>query len=172
MRCAKQLKPVDNLWITLDTPEQRGTNMALTSTFNKLLDNNGTLSRQRLSEAHLEPPKRLVRGVLIAIGIALCSAAPAGQATISQPMTPFRYSTSMIGEQQTECLFRIAIKESNIRYNAINRSSGAYGAWQFLTSKAKGTTAHEQVLLAIDYANYRYGSPCKAWAFWQRNYWW
>ena len=136
------------------------------------LDTHGTLLRQSLSKAHHAPLKRLARGVLIAIGIALCSASPAGQATTMQQKTPFAYSSSMIGEIQTECLFRIAIKESNIRYNAINRSSGAYGAWQFLSKSVRGTTPHEQVLLAIDYANYRYGSPCKAWEFWQRNYWW
>jgi hypothetical protein len=78
----------------------------------------------------------------------------------------------MIGDVQTECLFRIAIKESNIRYNAVNRSSGAYGAWQFLHRNAKGMNPYQQVELAIDYANYRYGSPCKAWAFWKANYWW
>lgn len=135
-------------------------------------DRHGTLlgsAYQRRTPSRL---KRLARGVLIAIGIALCSASPAGQATISQQKTPFAYATGMIGELQAECLFRIAIKESNINYKAINKSSGAYGAWQFLTSKAKGTNAHEQVLLAIDYANYRYGSPCKAWAFWQKEYWW
>ena len=136
------------------------------------LDKHGTLlgsAYQRRTPSRL---KRLARGVLIAIGIALCSASPAGQATTMQQKTPFAYSSSMIGDVQTECLFRIAIKESNIRYNAINRSSGAYGAWQFLSKSVRGKTPHEQVLLAIDYANYRYGSPCKAWAFWQRNYWW
>ena len=136
------------------------------------LDTHGTLlgsAYQRRTPSRL---KRLARGVLIAIGIALCSASPAGQATTMQQKTPFAYSSSMIGDVQTECLFRIAIKESNIRYNAINRSSGAYGAWQFLSKSVRGKTPHEQVLLAIDYANYRYGSPCKAWAFWQRNYWW
>ena len=138
----------------------------------RIFDRYVTLLRQSLSKAHHAPLKRLARGVLIAIGIALCSASPAGQATTMQQKTPFAYSSSMIGETQTECLFRIAIKESNIRYNAINRSSGAYGAWQFLSKSVRGTTPHEQVLLAIDYANYRYGSPCKAWEFWQRNYWW
>ena len=147
----KRLRHTDNLW---------------------KLDTHGTLLRQSLSKAHHAPLKRLARGVLIAIGIALCSASPAGQATTMQQKTPFAYSSSMIGEIQTECLFRIAIKESNIRYNAINRSSGAYGAWQFLSKSVRGTTPHEQVLLAIDYANYRYGNPCKAWEFWQRNYWW
>ena len=84
--------------------------MALTSTFNKIFDTHGTLLRQSLSKAHHAPLKRLARGVLIAIGIALCSASPAGQATTMQQKTPFAYSSSMIGETQTECLFIIAIK--------------------------------------------------------------
>ena len=135
-------------------------------------DSHGTLlgsAYQRRTPSRL---KRLARGVLIAIGIALCSASPAGMATNMQQKTPFAYSSSMIGLQQTECLFRIAIKESNIRYNAVNKTSGAYGAWQFMSKSVRGAKPHEQVLLAIDYANYRYGSPCKAWSFWQRNYWW
>ena len=155
-----------------DTPDSRGTNMALTRTFNKILDSHDTLNGLEPLKGSPRAALRLARGVALAIGIALCSASPAGQATTMQQKTPFAYSSSMIGEIQTECLFRIAIKESNIRYNAINRSSGAYGAWQFMSKSVRGKTPHEQVLLAIDYANYRYGSPCKAWAFWQRNYWW
>jgi hypothetical protein len=146
--------------------------MALTSTFNKIFDKHGTLNGLEPLKGSPRAALRLARGVALAIGIALCSASPAGQATTMQQKTPFAYSSSMIGDIQTECLFRIAIKESNIRYNAINKSSGAYGAWQFLHSKAKGMDPYNQVELAIDYANYRYGSPCKAWAFWQRNNWW
>lgn len=136
------------------------------------LDTSGTLDSRAYAKAHREPLKRLARGVLLAIGIALCSAAPAGQATTMQQKTPFAYSSSMIGDIQTECLFRIAIRESNIRFTAINKTSGAYGAFQLLHKSAKGATPYKQVELAIDYANYRYGSPCKAWAFWKRNYWW
>ena len=147
--------------------------MALTSTFNKLLDTSDTLFRQSLSEAHREPLKRLARGVLIAIGIALCSASPAGQATtMQQNITPFRYATFAIGEVQAECLFRIAIKESNINYKAENKSSGALGAWQILNPLVAKLDAYDQVDWAIRYANSRYGSPCKAWAFWQKEYWW
>ena len=136
------------------------------------LDCHGTLFRQSHSEAHREPLKRLVRGVLIAIGIALCSASPAGQATTMQQKTPFRYAASMVGEVEAECLFRIAIKESNIRFTAVNRSSGAYGAFQLLHKSAKGASPYKQVELAIDYANYRYGSACNAWSAWQRKMWW
>lgn len=150
--------------------------MALTSTFNKknkkTLDTCGTLlgsAYQRRTPSRL---KRLARGVLIAIGIALCSASPAGQATTMQQKTPFRYAASMVGEVEAECLFRIAIKESNIRFTAVNRSSGAYGAFQLLHKSAKGASPYKQVELAIDYANYRYGSACNAWSAWQRKMWW
>lgn len=137
-------------------------------------DIDGTLSGRAYKRLNANRLKRLVRGVLIAIGIALCSAQPAGQAQTMQlkSVDPALYSTYMIGEIQTQCLFNIALKESNIRYNAVNKSSGAYGAWQLLHKSAKGASAHKQVELAIDYANYRYGSPCKAWEYWKRNYWW
>jgi len=58
------------------------------------LDEHGTLLGRASQKAHREPLKRLARGVLIAIGIALCSASPAGQATTSQTkLTPFRYAS-------------------------------------------------------------------------------
>ena len=145
--------------------------MLTTRSNNETLDCHGTLlgrAFQRLTASRL----RLARGVLIAIGIALCSASPAGNAQPMPQKTPFAYSSSMIGDIQTECLFRIALKESNIRFTAVNKTSGAYGAFQLLHKVAKGADPYKQVELAIEYANYRYGSPCKAWDFWKRNYWW
>lgn len=153
-------------------PNQGGTNMALTRTFVRQFDKHGTLSEQSLSKAHREPLKRLVRGVLIAIGIALCSAAPAGMAMPSPELTPARYSTFLIGELQTSCLFSIALKESNVRYDAINRSSGAYGAWQIKNIRVKLLSPNEQVEWAIRYAQHRYGDACSAWSYWKRNYNW
>ena len=132
------------------------------------LDSIGTLSEQSLPKAHREPLKRLVRGVLIAIGISLCSAAPAGMAMPSQELTPARYSTFLIGELQTSCLFSIALKESNINYKAINKSSGASGAWQIMNEKVRSLTPLEQVEWAIRYAEHRYGDACTAWSHWQR----
>ena len=146
--------------------------MLTTRSNNETLDCHGTLlgrAFQRLTASRL----RLARGVLIAIGIALCSASPAGQAqTLQQNLTPFRYATFQVGELQASCLFKIAVKESNIRYTAVNRSSGAYGAWQLLHKSAKGASPYKQVELAIDYANYRYGSACNAWSAWKAKQWW
>ena len=138
----------------------------------KTLDSHGTLlgrAFQRLTASRL----RLARGVLIAIGIALCSASPAGQAqTMQQELTPFRYASFLTSQVEASCLFKIALRESNIRYNAINRSSGASGAWQFMNVKVRELSPLEQVEWAIRYAETRYGTPCNAWEFWKRNYWW
>ena len=138
-----------------------------------LLDIVGTLMARAHSGAHPEPLKRLARGVACAIGIALCSASPAGQAqTMQQELTPFRYASFLTSQVEASCLFKIALKESNVRYNAINRSSGASGAWQFMNTRVRDLSPLEQVEWAIRYAETRYGTPCNAWEFWKRNYWW
>ena len=146
--------------------------MLTTRTNYKTLDTYGTLMArafQRLTASRL----RLARGVACAIGIALCSAAPAGQATTSQTeLTPFRYASFLTSQVEASCLYKIALKESNVRYNAINRSSGASGAWQFMNVKVRELSPLEQVEWAIRYAETRYGTPCNAWEFWKRNYWW
>jgi hypothetical protein len=158
-------QPVDNLGENMISRSRHADNLWK-------LDSAGTLYRQSLSKAHREPLKRLARGVLLAIGIALCSASPAGQATTSQQITPFRYATFQIGELQAECLFRIAIRESNINYKAINKTSGALGAWQIVNPLVAKLDALDQVDWAIRYAEHRYGSACAAWSFWQKEYWW
>ena len=123
---------------------------------------------QRLTASRL----RLARGVALALVGSLCLATPTSQAQNLPTITPERYSTFLIGELQTSCLFKIAVKESNIRYNAVNRSSGALGAWQIMNPKVKYLTPLEQVEWAIRYAEHRYNTPCEAWEYWKRNYWW
>ena len=146
--------------------------MALTSTFVQTLDTYGTLRKQSSQRAQREPLKRLVRAVLLAIGIALCSAAPAGQAMPLPKLSPYKYAYYQIGKPQTVCLFNIASKESNINYKAHNRSSGAFGAWQILNPKVAKLSPLQQVDWAIRYANSRYGSSCKAWSRWKVYKWW
>lgn len=139
-----------------------------------IFDTHGTLLGRAFKGLTASRLQRVARGVLIAIGIALCSAAPAGQATTSQPkITEFRYASFLLkSEYQASCLFKIALKESNVRYNAINRSSGALGAWQMLNPKVATLSSHEQVEWAIRYAEHRYNTPCEAWDFWKVNKWW
>ena len=148
--------------------------MALTSTFIKTLDKRGTLywlePIQGLTPSRL---RRVARGVALALVGSLCLATPTSEATTKQTdITPFRYATFAIGEVQAECLFRIAIKESNINYKAHNKSSGARGAWQIVNPLVAKLDAYDQVDWAIRYAEHRYDSPCNAWHEWQKRYWW
>lgn len=136
------------------------------------IDYAGTLSKQSLSKGSPRAALRLARGVLIAIGISLCSATPAGQAMPAPKLEPVRYSILLVGEVEASCLWKIAKRESNVRFNAINKQSGAVGAWQFMNPKLANKTPNEQLELAVKYSIHRYGSPCKAWEFWKRNYWW
>lgn len=145
--------------------------MAVTRTFINRFDTSGTL-QARAFKGSPRAALRLARGVAVAIGIALCSATPAGMAQQMPTLTPERYAKFLVGEKESKCLFKIAKRESNIRYNAVNRSSGAVGAWQFMNPKLKDKTPLEQVELAIKYSFHRHGSPCRSWEFWKRNYWW
>ena len=160
-------------WVKSDnnTPKSRMQNKALTCGFVRLLDSYGTLE----SSAHKErtPSRlRLARGVLLAIGIALCSATPAGQAMPAPELEPIRYSILLVGEEEASCLWKIAKRESNVRFDAVNRQSGAVGAWQFMNPRLKDKSPNEQLELAVKYSIHRYGSPCEAWEFWKANYWW
>ena len=115
-----------------------------------LLDLFGTLCRQSLFKGSPRTATRLVRGVLLAIGIALCSASPAGMAQPLPKISPVKYSEFQIGKTQTKCLFAIAKRESNINYKAHNKSSGAYGAWQIKNNKVAVKYINE----LIDIGNY------------------
>ena len=53
---------------------------ALNSTYVNVFDINGTLTAQSPSRAHRDPLRRVGRGVLVAIGIALCIMPDAGGA--------------------------------------------------------------------------------------------
>ena len=145
--------------------------MALTSTFIKRLDAYGTL-QARAFKGSPRAALRLARGVAVAIGIALCSATPAGMAQQMPTLDPIRYSIFLVGEVEASCLWKIAKRESNVRFDAVNKQSGAVGAWQFMNPKLANKTPNQQLELAVKYSIHRYGSPCEAWEFWKRNYWW
>ena len=146
-------------------------NKALTCGFVFRLDWCGTLMA-RAFKGSPRAASRLARGVAVAIGITLSSATPAGMAQQMPTLDPIRYSIFLVGEVEASCLWKIAKRESNVRFDAVNRQSGAVGAWQFMNPKLKDKTPNQQLELAVKYSIHRYGSPCEAWEFWKRNYWW
>ena len=157
-----------------DTPESRLRNMALTCGFVFRLDWHDTLMARAYPKAHPEPLKRLARGVALALVGSLCLAQPTSEAQkiAVKDIDPYLYSIKIIGFQESSCLWRIAKRESNIRWNAVNRSSGASGAFQFMSPHFKTMHPNKQIEKAVEYAFHRYGGVCKAWDAWKVQRWW
>ena len=148
-------------------------NTVLTSTYTNEFDIDGTLTRQSLAKAQPEPLRRLVRGVLGAIGIALCFMPVAGGSDISQiKMTPKQYAYHSLNNlEEYKCLASLYGKESAWNYRAYNSSSGATGIPQGKSVYLLTATPIEQVQWGMDYIHNRYGSMCKAWEHWQKYGW-
>jgi hypothetical protein len=79
-------------------------------------------------------------------------------------------------KKQFVCLDQLLSKESGWRVNALNRSSGAFGLFQFMPSTwgnykfpYKPKDAYTQMRAGLRYVHKRYGSPCGAWNFWKKQ---
>jgi tRNA(Met) C34 N-acetyltransferase TmcA len=72
------------------------------------------------------------------------------------------------------CLDKLWTKESNWRHEAYNKQKvmgkNAGGIPQIL-GLSPNTNPTEQIDRGLDYISHRYGTPCKAWKFWQKNGW-
>ena len=83
---------------------------------------------------------------------------------------------SMLAWQHNQwlCLDKLWTKESNWRPQAYNNTKimgkNAGGIPQIL-GLSPDTNPTEQIDRGFDYISYRYGTPCRAWKFWQKNGW-
>jgi len=72
------------------------------------------------------------------------------------------------------CLEKLWTKESNWRHEAYNKQKvmgkNAGGIPQIL-GLSPDTNPTEQIDRGLDYISHRYGTPCRAWKFWQKNGW-
>lgn len=82
------------------------------------------------------------------------------------------------GSEQYSCLVKLWERESNWRYNAKNKSSGAYGIPQSLPGTKMAsegadwlTNPETQIRWGIKYIKGRYGSPCGALAHSDKKGW-
>jgi hypothetical protein len=135
------------------------------------LDSIGTMSRQSPSGAQPAPLKRIAREVLACIGISLCFMPNAGSAIPMQqdkPLTPREYAAILVDDKkQMKCLGLLYGKES--AWNPDARSGSHYGIPQGRSIYLKTATIEQQIQWGLKYIDNRYGSPCKAWAFFQAN---
>lgn len=79
------------------------------------------------------------------------------------------------GAGHWEAFYNIVAHESGWNPNNVNKKSGACGLFQFVPC-SKGGSAYKtdykvQVQKGMQYIEYRYGTPNKAWAFWQKHHW-
>lgn len=81
-------------------------------------------------------------------------------------------------ENDFNCLVKLVERESSWNPMAENKSSGAYGLFQaFPASKMASegndyrTNYKTQIKWGCKYIKNRYGTPTKAWNFWQQHHW-
>ena len=141
---------------------------ALTSTYVNGFDSDGTLSTQSPSRAHRDPLRRVGRGVLVAIGITLFTPAYADAPDGFKRLTIKEYAAVLVDDKhQMSCLGKLYGKESAWNPDAVNGSH--YGIPQGRSEYLRDATAEEQIRWGLKYIDNRYGSPCKAWDFFQKN---
>jgi len=146
-------------------------NTALTSTYANGFDSDGTLTAQSPSRAHRDPLRRVGRGVLVAIGISLFSPAYAvAPVDEKQYVSIKEYAAILVDDKsQMICLSKLYGKESAWNPDAVNGSH--YGIPQGRSEYLKTALPEQQIMWGLKYIDNRYGSPCKAWEFFQRyNY--
>ena len=143
-------------------------NTALTCGFNNGLDSDGTLTAQSPSRAHRDPLRRVGRGVLVAIGITLFTPAYADAPDGFKRLTIKEYAAVLVDDKyQMSCLSKLYGKESAWQSDAVNGSH--YGIPQGRSEYLKDALPEQQIQWGLKYIHNRYGTPCKAWEFFQKN---
>lgn len=84
-----------------------------------------------------------------------------------------RYALTLVSSPtQMACLLPLWQKESGWSATSDNPTSSAYGIPQILGLEARtGDDYKAQVRAGLGYIKHRYGTPCRAWAFWQNHKW-
>ncbi|MFE4262724.1 transglycosylase SLT domain-containing protein [Streptomyces sp. NPDC056883] len=103
------------------------------------------------------------------------SFAPQASYTVAQVKA---IAQQMVPAGQFQCFSKIINQESTWNYQAVNKSSGAYGLVQALPGSKMASAGADwrtnpatQIEWGLNYMNVRYGSPCGAWNFHQANGW-
>ncbi|MER7000478.1 transglycosylase SLT domain-containing protein [Streptomyces sp. NPDC000410] len=121
--------------------------------------------------------KSVVAGTAVLLGAAGAVMGTTSAATAA-PSSAQQIAKQMMPAAQYQCFSKIVEHESGWNPKATNASSGAYGLVQALPAGKMAsagadwkTNPKTQIKWGLSYMNERYGSPCKAWNFWQQNNW-
>ena len=151
-------------------------NTAQSRTYTNGFDNDGTLTAQSLSKAHREPLRGVARGVLVAIGIALCIMPDAGGSKPMQYVNYKEYALHLLhyDYKQYVCITKLYGKESAWNPKAIGNLSGTqrvYGIPQGKSEWLKDQDGYAQVRWGLAYIEHRYSNPCNAYDHWRKYNW-
>ena len=128
----------------------------------------GTLTSQNPSRVQSDPVSRVGRSVLIAIGITLFAAPSAAAPDEVERLTIKEYAAVLVDDKyQMSCLSKLYGKESAWQSDAVNGSH--YGIPQGRSIYLRDALPEQQIMWGLKYIHNRYGTPCKAWEFFQRN---
>jgi len=144
---------------------------SLTRAFTNVLLPHDTLTQQSLSKAHREPHRGVARGVLVAIGIALCIMPNAGGSIPKQYVSYKEYAYHSLGYNLKEykCLATLWGKES--AWNPHARNGSHYGIPQGRSQYLSRVDGYTQVSWGLSYISNRYGEPCIALDHWRKYGW-
>jgi len=139
--------------------------------FTLLLDMIGTLTGQSLSKAHPEPLRRIARGVLAGIGIALCFMPNAGSTSSKEYVDYKTYALYLLdfNYKEYKCLTALYGKESAWNPDAVNGSH--HGIPQGRSEYLATLNGYDQIQWGLDYIGHRYGEPCIAWQHFKDKGW-
>lgn len=136
-----------------------------------IIDTHGTLTAQSLSKAHRKPQWGVACGVLVAIGIALCSSPYAGSTKPKEYVDYKTYALYLLDFNYKEygCLLKLYGKES--AWNPLASNGSHYGIPQGKSEWLKDQDGWTQVQWGLDYIGHRYGEPCIALDHWRTKGW-
>ena len=136
-----------------------------------MLDINGTLNSQSLAKAHHEPLRGVARGVLVAIGIALCIMPDAGGSKPVQYISYKEYALHSLdyNVREYKCLSILWGKES--AWNPLAKNGSHNGIPQGRSEWLATQDGWSQVRWGLDYIGNRYGEPCIALDHWSKYGW-
>jgi len=136
-----------------------------------ILTPHGTLTAQSLPKAHRKPYRGAACGVLVAIGIALCSSPDAGSTKPKEYVDYKTYALYLLDFNYKEhsCLLKLYGKES--AWNPLASNGSHYGIPQGRSEWLKEQDGWTQVQWGLDYIGHRYGEPCIALDHWSKYGW-
>jgi hypothetical protein len=132
------------------------------------------IQRMKQSFSHLVKIKKMINKkanwlVLIGSLIAMQGSNTAHAASANVDSLRLYAHSRLVNFEQFVCFNKIITKESNWRVSAKNGSH--FGLGQMRSQWYRNLDGYRQIDQTIKYIGNRYSTPCKAWAFHQRNNW-